>query len=42
MDLGDYERFLDVELTGDNNITAGKIYQALTLLYSMQFVSSWH
>ncbi|XP_066336664.1 uncharacterized protein [Miscanthus floridulus] len=27
MDLGDYERFLDVELTGDNNITAGKIYR---------------
>lgn len=27
MDLGNYERFLDVELTGDNNITAGKIYQ---------------
>ncbi|KAF8643604.1 hypothetical protein HU200_066658 [Digitaria exilis] len=27
MDLGNYERFLDVELTGDNNITTGKIYQ---------------
>ncbi|XP_066316940.1 uncharacterized protein [Miscanthus floridulus] len=27
IDLGNYERFLDVELTGDNNITAGKIYQ---------------
>ncbi|KAJ1269917.1 hypothetical protein BS78_06G014500 [Paspalum vaginatum] len=29
MDLGDYERFLDVELTGDNNITSGKIYQSV-------------
>ncbi|CAD6254887.1 unnamed protein product [Miscanthus lutarioriparius] len=29
MDLGDYERFLDVELTGDNDITAGKIYQSV-------------
>lgn len=27
IDLGNYERFLDVELAGDNNITAGKIYQ---------------
>ncbi|KAF8714286.1 hypothetical protein HU200_027745 [Digitaria exilis] len=27
MDLGNYERFLDVELTGDNNITTGKIYK---------------
>ncbi|XP_066308180.1 uncharacterized protein [Miscanthus floridulus] len=27
IDLANYERFLDVELTGDNNITAGKIYQ---------------
>ncbi|CAO2209435.1 unnamed protein product [Urochloa humidicola] len=27
MDLGNYERFLDAELTGDNHMTAGKIYQ---------------
>ncbi|KAJ1282008.1 hypothetical protein BS78_03G017100 [Paspalum vaginatum] len=27
MDLGNYERFLDVELTGDNKITTGKIYK---------------
>jgi len=26
-DLGNYERFLDVELSKDNNITTGKIYQ---------------
>ena len=27
LDLGNYERFLDVTLTGENNITTGKIYQ---------------
>ncbi|KAM0946049.1 putative CTP synthase (glutamine hydrolyzing) [Dioscorea sansibarensis] len=27
LDLGNYERFLDIELTSDNNITTGKIYQ---------------
>lgn len=26
LDLGNYERFLDVELHRDNNITTGKIY----------------
>ncbi|WVZ83586.1 hypothetical protein U9M48_030718, partial [Paspalum notatum var. saurae] len=35
MDLGDYERFLDVELTEDNNITSGKIYQAPNCLLSV-------
>ncbi|XP_057950224.1 uncharacterized protein LOC131145142 [Malania oleifera] len=29
LDLGNYERFLDVGLTRDNNITAGKIYQSV-------------
>ncbi|XP_057307359.1 CTP synthase 1-like [Hydractinia symbiolongicarpus] len=29
LDLGNYERFLDVELHRDNNITTGKIYQAV-------------
>ncbi|EPS60145.1 hypothetical protein M569_14659, partial [Genlisea aurea] len=29
LDLGNYERFLDVTLTRDNNITAGKIYQSV-------------
>ena len=28
LDLGNYERFLDIKLTCDNNITTGKIYQA--------------
>ena len=27
LDLGNYERFLDVMLSKDNNITTGKIYQ---------------
>lgn len=27
LDLGNYERFLDVTLHKDNNITTGKIYQ---------------
>ena len=27
LDLGNYERFLDVTLTRDNNITSGKIFQ---------------
>jgi CTP synthase len=29
LDLGNYERFLDVRLTNDSNITTGKIYQAV-------------
>jgi CTP synthase len=27
LDLGNYERFLDVNLTGDHNITTGKVYR---------------
>ena len=29
LDLGHYERFLNVNLTGDSNLTTGKIYQAV-------------
>ncbi len=29
LDLGNYERFLDVELVGDHNITTGKIYKSV-------------
>ncbi|KAL7585860.1 hypothetical protein Lser_V15G45033 [Lactuca serriola] len=29
LDLGNYERFLDVKLTRDTNITTGKIYQSV-------------
>ena len=28
LDLGNYERFVDITLTRDHNITTGKIYQA--------------
>lgn len=27
LDLGNYERFLDITLRRDNNLTTGKIYQ---------------
>eukprot|EP01038_Epipyxis_sp_PR26KG_P012146 gene12146-16263_t len=29
LDLGNYERFMDVSLTNDSNLTTGKIYQAV-------------
>ncbi|CAA3022627.1 CTP synthase 1-like [Olea europaea var. sylvestris] len=29
LDLGNYERFLDIKLTRENNITTGKIYQSV-------------
>ncbi|MFH1238863.1 MAG: CTP synthase, partial [bacterium] len=29
LDLGHYERFLDVDLSQDNNLTAGKIYETV-------------
>ncbi|VBB77084.1 Putative CTP synthase [Podospora comata] len=29
LDLGNYERYLDIQLTRDNNITTGKVYQAV-------------
>lgn len=29
LDLGNYERFLDISLTKNNNITTGKVYQAV-------------
>ncbi|TRZ68351.1 MAG: CTP synthetase, partial [Methanothrix sp.] len=29
LDLGNYERFLDVELTRDHNITTGKVYKTV-------------
>jgi hypothetical protein len=31
LDLGNYERFLDVTLTRDNNLTTGKVYQVRSL-----------
>lgn len=32
LDLGNYERYLALTLTGDNNITTGKIYQHVGIL----------
>jgi CTP synthase len=29
LDLGNYERFLDVQLTRHNNITTGKVYRSV-------------
>lgn len=29
LDLGNYERFLDIRLTRENNLTTGKIYQSV-------------
>ncbi len=29
LDLGNYERFMDITLNRDNNITTGKIYQVM-------------
>ena len=29
MDLGHYERFIDIELTGESNLTAGQVYLTL-------------
>lgn len=29
LDLGNYERFLDVKLTNDSNLTTGKVYQSV-------------
>jgi len=29
LDLGHYERFMDVSLTSDHNVTAGKVYQTV-------------
>ncbi|XP_076943916.1 uncharacterized protein LOC143614330 isoform X2 [Bidens hawaiensis] len=34
LDLGNYERFLDIKLTRDNNITTGKIYQVYEIKMS--------
>ena len=31
LDLGNYERFLDITLTKDNNLTTGKVYQVPAL-----------
>lgn len=34
LDLGNYERFLDVNLSGRHNITTGKVYQEVSKILS--------
>ena len=36
LDLGNYERFLDITLTKDNNLTTGKVYQVAARLHAVQ------
>jgi hypothetical protein len=40
LDLGNYERFLDITLTKDNNLTTGKIYQVGPRLALGRFLRS--
>lgn len=49
LDLGNYERFLDITLTRDNNLTTGKVYQvhpasSLALRYAVasHTISIWY
>ena len=35
LDLGNYERFLDISLTKKHNLTTGKIYQVLHNLHAV-------
>lgn len=42
LDLGNYERYLNITLTRDNNITTGKIYQhVIEREVRAFFQSSW-
>ncbi|KAI3707301.1 hypothetical protein L6452_25698 [Arctium lappa] len=41
LDLGNYERFLDIKLTRDHNITTGKIYQGTSnLCHILKFLDN--
>lgn len=40
LDLGNYERFLNVRLTRDNNITTGKMFQHVSFLTFFKSSSS--
>ena len=49
LDLGNYERFLDITLTRDNNLTTGKVYQvhpassiALRYAVASHTISIWY
>ena len=41
LDLGNYERYLDVTLSRDNNITTGKIYQQV-IEREVRCIDSFH
>ena len=41
LDLGNYERYLDVTLSRDNNITTGKIYQQV-IEREVRLVGNFH
>jgi len=41
LDLGNYERFLDIKLTRDNNITTGKIYQVRRIRSQLIWWFDW-
>ena len=45
LDLGNYERFLDIMLTRENNITTGKIYKSVIereVRKFFQWLKSWN
>lgn len=45
LDLGNYERYLDVTLSRDNNITTGKIYREVIekeVSVLEAYTGSWH
>lgn len=39
LDLGNYERFLDITLSGKHNITSGKVYQEVCECTIMKIIS---
>jgi hypothetical protein len=41
LDLGNYERYLNVTLSRDNNITTGKIYQQV-IEREVRYIDSFH
>jgi hypothetical protein len=42
LDLGNYERFLDITLTRDNNLTTGKVYQVWNATDRTQLAGGSH
>lgn len=42
LDLGNYERFVDLTLTRDHNLTTGKVYAVRVLCGAHTARHSWH